>query len=351
MNRQLRFTQSLARLTFQGKTHCQIRTKATLVSIPDKTTYAIPTFAGTTPKGEARDFLKNDLICGDHMGRQQNHIWSKNEVEERLNNLYRYEPVTYSDHAMNRLMYTMYHTFNFITGYKHSNPSVKSIEWRLIALESVAGVPGFLAAGFRHFRSLRSLQRDNGWIATLLEEAENERMHLLVCMKMANASIVTRLMVVGLQLALTPFLGILYAVHPRSVHRFVGYLEETACHTYKSIIEHIETPGTNLHNGWHGVPAPTLAISYWRLPKDAQWVDALKCIFADEANHRDVNHTFATMDQDDPNPFVAKHRADALKAFRLAEKGERYRAYLSEAHKNRDKVLHILGWQNIFDAI
>ena len=28
----------------------------------------------------------------------------------------------------------------------------------------------------RHMRSLRSMRRDNGWIHTLLEEAENERM-------------------------------------------------------------------------------------------------------------------------------------------------------------------------------
>ena len=27
----------------------------------------------------------------------------------------------------------------------------------------------------------------------------------------------------------------------------------------------------------------------------------------DETNHRDVNHTFASMAYDDPNPYVAKH--------------------------------------------
>jgi hypothetical protein len=36
-------------------------------------------------------------------------------------------------------------------------------------LESIAGVPGFVAAGFRHFHSLRKLTRDFGWIGTLLE--------------------------------------------------------------------------------------------------------------------------------------------------------------------------------------
>jgi hypothetical protein len=40
----------------------------------------------------------------------------------------------------------------------------------------------------RHMKSLRSLQRDGGWIHTLLEEAENERMHLLTFLKLKNPS-------------------------------------------------------------------------------------------------------------------------------------------------------------------
>merc|ERR1711924_506526 len=38
------------------------------------------------------------------------------------------------------------------------------------------------------FYSLRTLKRDHGAIYTFLEEAENERMHLLVCLKMFEAS-------------------------------------------------------------------------------------------------------------------------------------------------------------------
>ena len=43
---------------------------------------------------------------------------------------------------------------------------------------------------------------------------------------------------------------------------------------------------------------------------------------ADEANHRDVNHTFDDMKDDDPNPFLEKHRKDALIAWRLNNTGE-----------------------------
>ena len=137
--------------------------------------------------------------------------------------------------------------------------------------------------GFRHFRSLRTLERDHGWIATLLEEAENERMHLLLCLNKfqagkidihtpttrltllyiiypsfpsssSNSSSIksatgpmTRTMVVAAQVIMVPVLMGVYAVNPTAMHRFVGYLEETACHTYVNIINHAETPGTHLY--------------------------------------------------------------------------------------------------------
>lgn len=153
----------------------------------------------------------------------------------------------------------MYHSFNWISGYKKENPTVRSIEWRLIVLESVAGVPGFVAAGFRHFRSLRRIEKDWGFIATLLEEAENERMHLLVCMNQFGASSLVRFVVLAAQVILAPTLTLLYLVHPRSMHRFVGYLEETATETYIGIINAIETPGTHLNLAWKDMPAPDMA--------------------------------------------------------------------------------------------
>eukprot|EP00968_Pinguiococcus_pyrenoidosus_P027952 scaffold7581_cov258-Pinguiococcus_pyrenoidosus.AAC.1 len=194
---------------------------------------------------------------------------------------------------MSSVMKTLYWSFNTITGYKHENPSPQSIEWRLIILESFAGVPGFLvcserrdwcsdvqvgpyklvltggrpqAAGFRHFYSLRSLKRDHGAIYTFLEEAENERMHLLVCMKMFEAGWITRALVIAAQVSMTPFLMLTYAVSPGAMHRFVGYLEETAVHTYSNIIKHVETPGTQLNEAWADLQAPDIAKKCESLP-------------------------------------------------------------------------------------
>jgi len=287
------------------------------------TTHFKPNLHVNHPLSPKKGTAEYENLLGDHTGRQQNHIWSREELHEKMTTLYRHVPQKFSDHVMNKLMYGMYHTFNFITGYKEEDPSVHAIKWRLIVLESVAGVPGFVAAGYRHFRSLRNLESDHGWIATLLEEAENERMHLQITLKMAEASIVTRTMVLGAQCLMTPFLMAVYSVHPRSMHRFVGYLEETACHTYVNIIKKLNTEGTLLHKGWSTTPAPAIGISYYRLPDDARWSDVLSCMCADETHHRDVNHTFADMDSDDPNPFLAMHKEDAIKAWRLETSGTR----------------------------
>lgn len=176
-------------------------------------------------KGNPNRFYEENI--GDHIGRQQNHIWTRDELDEKMSKLYRHQPKTIADHVMNKLMYSLYHTFNFVTGYTPVDPSVQSIQWRLLMLESIAGVPGFVAAGVRHFRSLRKLQKDHGWIATLLEEAENERMHLLLCLETFQATPLTQVLVVAAQYVMVPFLLSIYLVHPKSMHRFVGYLEET----------------------------------------------------------------------------------------------------------------------------
>ncbi len=49
------------------------------------------------PNGIVQDRL------GDHTGRQQNHIWSEKEVEERMATLYRHTPVTISDRIVNSM--------------------------------------------------------------------------------------------------------------------------------------------------------------------------------------------------------------------------------------------------------
>eukprot|EP00667_Euglena_gracilis_P020367 EG_transcript_22050 len=74
----------------------------------------------------------------------------------------------------------------------------------------------------------------------------------------------------------------------------------------------------------HFRPAPPLrpiARQYWRLPETAMFVDVLRHVGADETHHRDVNHTFASMDLQETNPFVLTHLHDAADAWRSETKG------------------------------
>jgi hypothetical protein len=66
-------------------------------------------------------------------------------------------------------------SFDFVTGYGSEMNEKKWLR-RMVFLETVAGVPGMVAGAWRHTRSLSTMQRDKGWVRTLLEEAENERM-------------------------------------------------------------------------------------------------------------------------------------------------------------------------------
>ena len=253
--------------------------------------------------------IPSEIQYADHSWRQINHIWNEKELDQqRKTAVYKHVPETGMDYVANYFMKFLYHSFNFITGYKEKNPTPKSLEWRLIILESFAGVPGFIAAGFRHFYSLRNLRRDHGAIFTFLEEAENERMHLLVCLKMFKATLFTRCLVIFAQMTMTPVLIVAYMIHPRLLHRFVAYLEETAVYTYNNILNHMEEEGTHLHREWKHLKAPEIAKVYWNLnPETATWEDCLKHMLADEAHHRDVNHTFAELPRHAPNPFIEEH--------------------------------------------
>jgi ubiquinol oxidase len=44
---------------------------------------------------------------------------------------------------------------------------------------------------------------------------------------------------------------------------------------------------------YENVPAPAIAIKYWKLPADARLRDVVLAVRQDEAEHRDVNHRFA----------------------------------------------------------
>ncbi|KAF0714461.1 hypothetical protein As57867_003848, partial [Aphanomyces stellatus] len=137
---------------------------------------------------------------------------------------------------------TMRNGFDIVSRYKGPGGGMTSTDWihRCLFLETVAGVPGMVAGMSRHLRSLRTMQRDQGWIHTLLEEAENERMHLLIFMTLKQPGPLFRLLVLGGQGVFFNMFFLTYLISPKTCHRFVGYLEEEAVHTYTAMVEDIE---------------------------------------------------------------------------------------------------------------
>ncbi|XP_061364677.1 alternative oxidase 3, mitochondrial [Gastrolobium bilobum] len=153
-----------------------------------------------------------------------------------------------------------------------------------IMLETIAGVPGMVGGMLLHLKSLRKFQHSGGWVKALLEEAENERMHLMTFAELVKPSWHERLLVVAAQGVFFNAFFVFYLISPKAAHRFVGYLEEEAVISYTHHLNAIESGKVE------NVPAPAIAIDYWRLPKDATLKDVITVIRADEAHHRDVNH-------------------------------------------------------------
>ncbi|MBK1837214.1 alternative oxidase [Azospirillum sp. YIM B02556] len=158
---------------------------------------------------------------------------------------------------------------------------------RAIVLETVAAVPGMVGATLQHLRCLRRMQNDRGWIHTLLDEAENERMHLMTFIEVAKPNWLERVLILLTQGAFYNAFFLLYLISPKTAHRVVGYFEEEAVVSYTGYLAEIDA-------GRHAnLPAPRIAIDYWKLPETATLRDVILAVRNDEANHRDVNHGFA----------------------------------------------------------
>lgn len=158
---------------------------------------------------------------------------------------------------------------------------------RAVVLETVAAVPGMVGGALQHLRSLRRMKDDDGWIKTLLDEAENERMHLLTFIQIAKPSMFERIIVIVVQGVFYNLFFLLYLCSSRVAHRIVGYLEEEAVYSYTEYLQGIDS------GKYENVPAPQLAIDYWQLPVNATLRDVVIVVRDDEAKHRDVNHDFA----------------------------------------------------------
>ena len=159
---------------------------------------------------------------------------------------------------------------------------------RAVVLETIAGVPGMVAGMLIHLRSLRKMERGNGtMIHEMLEEAENERKHLMFFIEIAQPNQFERFLIVMAQFIFWHFYLVFYILAPKTAHKMIAYFEEEAVRSYTEYLDLIESG--QIEN----VPAPQLAIEYYGLLEDAKLSDMVKYVRADEAKHSEVNHRIA----------------------------------------------------------
>ena len=159
---------------------------------------------------------------------------------------------------------------------------------RAVVLETVAGVPGMVAGMWVHLKSLRQAKTGYGpLIRELLAEAENERMHLMFFIDIAQPSWLERALILFAQLVFMAYYFVLSIVSPKTAHRMIHYFEEEAVNSYTAYLAQIEAG--EIEN----CPAPRLAIDYYDLPADAKLSDMILRVRADEQGHADANLTFS----------------------------------------------------------
>jgi ubiquinol oxidase len=161
---------------------------------------------------------------------------------------------------------------------------------RAVVLETIAGVPGLVAGMWLHLKSLRQMKTGYGpIIRELLAEAENERMHLMFFIEIAQPNLFERLLVLFAQAVFWVFYFVMYILFPRTAHKMVAYFEEEAVRSYTNYLEMIK------NNQLPNPPAPQLAIDYYGMQKSAKLSDMIKYVRADEEHHSRVNHRMAEL--------------------------------------------------------
>ena len=239
--------------------------------------------------------------CGLEFLNANRPIYTPEELDVKLTHV---EPKTTVDKLAYGAVRVIRFCFDSVSLWNYGEITPSKVYRRVIFLETVAGIPGFVAAMVRHFRSLRTFSRDGGMLQMFLDEANNERMHLLTFVKMRNPSHLTRGLVLISQSVVGAGFFILYNISPNFCHRFVGYVEEEACHTYTDIIKAIEnSPETSEMSKWRTELAPSIARGYWNLGEAGTVLDMMYAIRADEAEHRDVNHVCTGIKEGQVNPL------------------------------------------------
>ena len=182
------------------------------------------------------------------------------------------------------IAYSMTRFFRFIADTFFAN----RYGHRAVVLETIAGVPGMVAGMWMHLTSLRQMKTGYGpMIRELLAEAENERMHLMFFIEITKPNVFERWLVLFAQAIFWIFYFILYVFFPKTAHRMIHYFEEEAVKSYTEYLKMVESGEVE------NIPAPQLAIDYYKMKKTAKLSDLIKKVRRDEMKHSKVNWDYS----------------------------------------------------------
>ena len=112
-------------------------------------------------------------------------------------------------------------------------------------------------------------------------------MHLMFFIEIANPNVFERWLILFAQGIFWNFYFVLYVFFPKTAHKMIAYFEEEAVKSYTEYLKLVE------EGEIENVPAPKLAIEYYKMKKNAKLSDLIKHVRADEEHHSKVNHKYA----------------------------------------------------------
>ena len=192
--------------------------------------------ASSDEKGDRRHPILDGNCSVEYIYRKSHASYTPEDLDIQLTHQ---APETFSDRAAFQAVKVVRAIFDTATGWSNDQIVTQDrILNRVIFLETVAAVPGMVAAVTRHFRSLRRMERDGGLMHLFLEEANNERMHLLSFINMKDPGFFFRGAVVLSQFGFGTAFFLAYMASPK-------FCESSRCKKKRMLVIIFVNPNPN----------------------------------------------------------------------------------------------------------
>ncbi|GAB4813274.1 hypothetical protein N2152v2_000320 [Parachlorella kessleri] len=180
-------------------------------------------------------------------------------------------------------------------------PTESQLASRIQFFASAGQAVGAAGALANHLKSAVFARSDNGWVHTLLAEAECLRAHMGTIVMVETPSFVTRIIFLGVQAQVFVQYFLVYLLAPGVAHAYSAYRAEEQLFNYSQAIRLIERGN---FRKWRNTHAPDLARAYYALPAGSTFQDVLLRLRADEACIHHMNMVFAQLWPGSRNPFI-----------------------------------------------